>query len=172
MSYEIKVNDKVSEIKVLKRDGNLLEIAVADRIYNVDILEVEKGVYSLILDNISFNIELTSNGLKKYNVDTLYNNFDIEIIDAESKYMNSRKSGDDSDSDFISTPMPGKVVKVLVKEGDIVKGGETVIIVSAMKMESEYKVVKDKIIKQVLVKEGDNIDGDQPLIMLEEYIEE
>ncbi|MBC8321597.1 MAG: acetyl-CoA carboxylase biotin carboxyl carrier protein subunit, partial [Bacteroidetes bacterium] len=39
--------------------------------------------------------------------------------------------------------------------------------VSAMKMESEYKVVKDRIIKKVLVKEGDNIEGNQPLIMLE-----
>jgi len=36
-----------------------------------------------------------------------------------------------------------------------------------MKMESEYKVVKDRLITKVLVKEGDNIDGHQPLIMLE-----
>jgi biotin carboxyl carrier protein len=36
-----------------------------------------------------------------------------------------------------------------------------------MKMESEYKVVKDRTITKVLVKEGDNIEGDQPLIMLD-----
>lgn len=172
MSYEIRVNDEISEIKILNKDGNMLEIAIADRKYNVDIIEVERGVYSLLLDGTSFNIELTRNGNKGYNVDTLYNSFDIEIIDAESKYMNSRKSGDDDDADFISTPMPGKIVKVLVKEGDIVKGGETVVIVSAMKMESEYKAVKDRIVKEVLVKEGDNIEGDQPLIIFEEYIEE
>ncbi len=63
--------------------------------------------------------------------------------------------------------MPGRVVKILVKEGDKVKGGDTVIVVSAMKMESEYKVVKDRTILKVLVKEGENIDGDQPLIELE-----
>ncbi len=171
MSYEIKVNDEVSDIKVLNRDGNLLEIAVDDRKYKVDIIEVEKGVYSILLNGVSFNIELISSGLKKYEVNTLYNSFDIEIIDAETKYMNSRKSGEDEDADFISTPMPGKVVKILVKEGDLVKGGETVVIVSAMKMESEYKVVNDRIIKQVLVKEGDNIEGNQPLIMLEEVEE-
>ena len=172
MSFEIKVNDEVSDIKVLNRDGNMLEIAVDDRIYKVDIIEVENGVYSMLLDGTSFNIELIRNSLKKYDVNTLYNSFDIEIIDAESKYMNSRKSGEDEDADFISTPMPGKIVKILVKEGDLVKGGETVVIVSAMKMESEYKVVKDRIVKQVLVKEGDNIDGNQPLIILEEPREE
>lgn len=172
MLYEIKVNDEISEIKILNRDGNMLEIAIADRKYNVDIIEVEKGVYSLLLDGTSFNIELTRNGNKRYNVDTLYNSFDIEIIDAESKYMNSRKSGHDDDADYISTPMPGKIVKVLVKVGDLVKGGETVVIVSAMKMESEYKAVKDRIVKEVLVKEGDNIEGDQPLIVFEDNIEE
>ena len=82
-------------------------------------------------------------------------------------YPGSRKKSEDEDMAFISTPMPGKVVKILVKEGDRVKGGDTVVVVSAMKMESEYKVIKDRLIKKVLVKEGDNIEGDQPLIMLE-----
>jgi len=172
MSFEIKINDEVSEIKILKRDGNKMNVAVDDRIYDVDIIEVEKGVYSLLLDGTSFNIELSTNGLKKYDVNTLYNSFDIEIIDAESKYMNSRKSGEDDDADFISTPMPGKIVKVLVKEGDLVKGGDTIVIVSAMKMESEYKATTDRIVKEVLVKEGDNIEGNQPLVTFEVPVEE
>ena len=137
------------------------------RVYFIDIVEVEHGVYSILLDGISYNVELLPTENKKYLVNTLYNAFNIEIIDAESKYKNSRRKAEDEDLNFISTPMPGKVVKILVKEGDLVKGGETVIIVSAMKMESEYKVVKDRLITKVLVKEGDNIDGHQPLIMLE-----
>jgi pyruvate carboxylase len=171
MSYEIKLNDEISDIKILKQDGNIMDIAVGDNEYTVDIIEVEKGVYSLLIDGVSFNVELTDIGLKKYEVNTLYNSFDIEIIDAETKYMNNRKGGEDDDANFISTPMPGKIVKILVNEGDIVKGGETVVIVSAMKMESEYKVVNDRRIKQILVKEGDSIDGNQPLILLEEIEE-
>ncbi|PLX12819.1 MAG: acetyl-CoA carboxylase biotin carboxyl carrier protein subunit [Marinilabiliales bacterium] len=171
MSYEIKVNDEVSEIKILKRDGNFVEIAVDDRVYKADIVEVEKGVYSIIIDGTSFNIELSESGLKKYEVNTLYNSFDIEVIDPETKYMNSRKGSEDDDANFISTPMPGKVVKILVKEGEIAKKGETAIIVSAMKMESEYKLVNDKRIKQIMVKEGDNIDGHQHLILLEDIEE-
>jgi len=171
MSYEIKVNDEISEIEILKKDGNNLEIAVGDRNYVVDIVEVEKGVYSMLIDGTSFNVELSGNGLKKYEVNTLYNSFDIEVIDAETKYMNNRKEGEVDDANFISTPMPGKVVKILVKEGEIVKGGETAIIVSAMKMESEYKLATDKRIKQILVNEGDNIDGHQQLIILEDIEE-
>ncbi|MBU2466496.1 MAG: biotin/lipoyl-binding protein, partial [Bacteroidetes bacterium] len=71
------------------------------------------------------------------------------------------------DEHIIASPMPGKVVKVLVKEGDHVKAGETVVVVSAMKMESEYKVKQDRVIKKVLVKEGDTVSGDQPMVIIE-----
>jgi biotin carboxyl carrier protein len=36
-----------------------------------------------------------------------------------------------------------------------------------MKMESEYKVKQDRIIKRILVKEGDTVSGDQPMVIIE-----
>jgi biotin carboxyl carrier protein len=63
--------------------------------------------------------------------------------------------------------MPGRVVRILVKEGDAVTMGQTVIVVSAMKMESEYKAAKDGVIKHVHVKEGEVVNGHQPLITIE-----
>ncbi len=167
MSYEIKINNQVEPIEVLDRQGNLLNVKVGEREYQLDIIEVEEDVYSIILDGKSYNVELVPTGNKRYSVNTLYNSFDVEIIDEESKYLNSRKTDGDEEQSFISTPMPGKVVKILVKEGQEVKAGETLIVVSAMKMESEYKVSSDRIVKEILVGEGDNIDGDQPLITLE-----
>ncbi|NQU35335.1 MAG: biotin/lipoyl-binding protein [Bacteroidetes bacterium] len=167
MGYEIKVDDKQSNIELLSIDGDIMEVCVDGRTYKVDIVEVEKGVYSVLYEGISYNIELISKDKKSYHATTLYNSFDIDVIDAESRYKNSRKESENEDHSYIFTPMPGKIVKILVKEGDKVKGGDTVIVVSAMKMESEYKVVKDRTITKILVKEGDNIEGDQPLIMLE-----
>ncbi|RLD47176.1 MAG: acetyl-CoA carboxylase biotin carboxyl carrier protein subunit [Bacteroidetes bacterium] len=168
MQYDIKLNDEQYKIELLDRKDNKAKIALDDRVYEVDITEVENGVYSIILDGTSFNVELIETENKKYNVNTLYNSYDIEIIDAETRYANSRKKDDVDDASFISTPMPGKVVKVLVKEGDVVKAGDTLIIVSAMKMESEYKAGGDKIVTKVLVGEGDAIDGHQKLILLED----
>jgi biotin carboxyl carrier protein len=167
MSYEISLNGDVAPIEILNQDGNNLEVLIGDRKYQLDILEVENGVYSILLDGKSYNVELTANDSKKYMVHTLYSSFDAEVIDAETRYLKSRKGDMDEEQSFISTPMPGKVVKILVKEGQQVKAGETLVVVSAMKMESEYKVSTDKTVKEILVKEGDNIDGHQPLITLE-----
>lgn len=136
--------------------------------YELDILEVERGVYSILLNNNSFNVELVEGkNAKTYLVNTLYESFDVEVIDAESKYLKNRKKDDGEDQNVIASPMPGKVVKVLVKEGDKVKAGETVVVVSAMKMESEYKVKQDRVIKKLLVKEGDTVSSDQVMVIIE-----
>lgn len=168
MSYEVKINDRIASINLLSRENNQIIISVDDKKYKADIVLMEKGVYSIIIDGVSYNIELTENGSsKEYLVNTPFDSFETEIIDAESRYLKSRKKAEGEETNSISTPMPGKVVKVLVKEGDKVKAGETVIIISAMKMESEYKVKKDRLIKKVLVKEGEIVVGNQSLIIIE-----
>ncbi len=167
MSYQVKINGEESIIEILSRDKDKLMVKLGNRIYDLDILEPEPGVFSIVFRGKNFNIQLVPTGRKKYKAETPEETLDIEIIDAESRYMKNQKGHEAEDVDYISTPMPGQVVKILVEEGQEVKGGETVIIVSAMKMESEYKVPKDRIVKKVLVKEGDKIDGDQPLILFE-----
>ncbi|MBG0781361.1 MAG: acetyl-CoA carboxylase biotin carboxyl carrier protein subunit [Bacteroidales bacterium] len=168
MSYEIKVNDRIAQVELLSRNGNQIQVMLDNKLYDLDIVEVERGVYSIIHQNTSFNVELVqAKNAKSYIVNTLYESFDVQIIDAEAKYLMNRKKDDGEDEKVIASPMPGKVVKVLVKEGDEVKAGETVVVVSAMKMESEYKVKQDRVIKKVLVKEGDTVAGDQPMVIIE-----
>ena len=165
--YEVNINGEDREIKIVSREGNRVKVLLEDKLYDLDILETEPGVYSVLHEGKTFNFELAARNAKKYVVETDKEDVEVEIVDAETRYARSHKAGGDEDADYISTPMPGQVVKILVEEGQKVKAGETVIIISAMKMESEYKVQKDRVVKQVLVQEGDNIDGEQPLITFE-----
>ena len=167
MSTEIKINDRTAQVEILNRAGNKVRISIDGKKYDADVVMVEEGVYSILLDNRSHNIELIRSGNKNYKLNTYSKSFDIEIIDAEAKYLKSRRRDDSQEEAVISSPMPGKVVKILVKIGDQVKAGDTVVIVSAMKMESEYKVKKDRIIKDIKVKEGDTIKANQPLVIIE-----
>ena len=107
------------------------------------------------------------NDHRHFNVNTLYHSYDVEIIDAETKYKRNRSKEELDDIRNISSPMPGKIVKIPVKVGDHVKAGDTVVIVSAMKMESEYKVQKDRVVSRINVKEGDIVESNQVLIVVE-----
>ena len=169
MAIEIKINDKTSWVKLINQNGNLLEIEVDGKIYEVDLLHTSGGTFSIIESGRSYNIELVPlKQPKKYTAHTLYENYDVEIVDAEARYLINRGSnGSVSNEKTISSPMPGKVVKLMVNEGDVVKKGETAIIIAAMKMESEYKAPVDGIVKKTYVKEGDTIEGNQILIEIE-----
>ncbi|MCD4731426.1 MAG: acetyl-CoA carboxylase biotin carboxyl carrier protein subunit [Bacteroidales bacterium] len=168
MALEINIDGNSSSVELLSKDGNKHQISIDGKLYKVDLVMVEKGVYSIIYKNKSYNVELIQGREPKtYTINTLYNSYDVDIMDAEAKYLKGRKRDELDDDSAISSPMPGKVVKILVKIGDKVKAGDTVVIISAMTMESEYKVKRERIIKDILVKEGDTIDGYQPLIIIE-----
>jgi biotin carboxyl carrier protein len=101
-------------------------------------------------------------------VNTFARSFIAEIIDAETKYRQSRKLGTDAEGDdSISSPMPGKVVKIPVNVGDTVTSGQTLIVVEAMKMQSEFKATADRTVREILVKEGDIVNAHQVMIKLE-----
>ncbi len=67
----------------------------------------------------------------------------------------------------VTSPMPGKILRILVKEGEQVKTGQGLVVLEAMKMENEIPAPKDGVVKKILVKEGDTVDTGQPLIELE-----
>jgi biotin carboxyl carrier protein len=169
MSLEINLNNRKAIVELLYQEGNIMKVAVDNKIYELDIVKVEEGVYSILLNNTSYNIELFQNGnSKKYTVNTYLNSYSVEIIDAETKYLRSREKGlFGQTGNKIYSPMPGKVVRILVKAGDKVTEGETIIVVSAMKMESEFKAKKDGVVKEILTSEGATVNGNQPLVIIE-----
>ena len=169
MAVEIKIGDRVAWVNLLKQDGNILEVEVDGKTYNVDLMHTADGTFSILESGHSYDIELVPDeSPKKYTAYTLYESYKVEVIDAEARYLQNRNAnGVGSGDSKIFSPMPGKVVKVLVKEGDVVQEGDTVVIISAMKMESEYKAPKDGTVKKVNVKDQDTVDSNEVLIELD-----
>jgi len=168
MQVEINKDNRSSEVEILEQKGSFYKVSVDDRIYEIDLLMVEDGVWSVLHQGKSQLVEsIQGDQPKKYFVNTYDNAFEVEMVDAESRYLRSRnKAGAGDAQNQITVPMPGKIVKVLVKVGEQVKNGDTLVIVSAMKMESEYKAEKDGVVKEVHVGDGDTVDGGDVMILL------
>ena len=169
MAYEISNEQRTAKIELLNRVGTKALIAVDGRKYDIDIIEVENGVYSIIYNGHSYNVELIEGeSSKKFVVNTFAKSFNIEVIDAETKYIRNRNQGQEVEgSNNIQSPMPGKIVKIPVSVGERVETGQTLIVVEAMKMQSEFKSTGDKIVSEILVKEGDTVDAHQVMMKLE-----
>ena len=67
----------------------------------------------------------------------------------------------------IVAPMPGKVVRVLVKEGAEVEAGQGVVVVEAMKMQNELKSPKQGTVQKVIAVEGANVNAGDVLLIVE-----
>ena len=67
---------------------------------------------------------------------------------------------------IIKSPLPGIITKILVKEGDVVKEGDIMLLMEAMKMENNIETEKAGTVKSIKVKEGDNVLQDEILIEL------
>jgi biotin carboxyl carrier protein len=170
MAYEIKLEKRVANIDLLNRAGSKMLIAVDGIRYDIDLVMVENGVYSILYNGHSHNIELIEGeNSKKYIVNTFGRSYNTEIIDAETKYQQSRTAGLESEgTNDISSPMPGKVIKIPVKKGEAVTQGQTLIVVEAMKMQSEFKATADRVVGEILVREGDLVAAHQLMIKLAE----
>lgn len=67
----------------------------------------------------------------------------------------------------VTAPLPGTIFKIIVKEGDVVKKGDTVLVMEAMKMENNILAEKEGIIKNIQVKVGDSVLQGDLLIEIE-----
>jgi biotin carboxyl carrier protein len=66
----------------------------------------------------------------------------------------------------VHAPMPGKIVKILVKPGDQVKTGDPVVTLEAMKMENELCAPAAGTVKAIAVQKGDSVEGGQLLVAI------
>jgi biotin carboxyl carrier protein len=68
---------------------------------------------------------------------------------------------------LVTSPMPGKVVKILVAEGEEVQAAQGVIVVEAMKMENELKSAGAGKVQEIFVKEGEVVESGAKLVLVE-----
>jgi hypothetical protein len=167
MVMEIRVGNRIADIELISKDGNAVKISIDGKVLDVDVVMAENGVCSILMDGISYNAELIrAEGGKNYTVNTLFASLGVEILDAKAKLLSARKKDGEKQTDRIISLMPGKVVRVMVAAGDRLSAGDTVLVIEAMKMQSNFKVSEDCVVREVLVKEGDLVNSDQVLVWL------
>ena len=72
-------------------------------------------------------------------MNTHFLSYGVDIVDTQVKYLRMRRNSEERQENKIISPMPGKVVKVAVQKGDRLEPGDIVVVIEAMKMQSNYK---------------------------------
>lgn len=132
---------------------------------SADVFRMEPGLYSILLNGASYRARVlsTPEGLQ---VVVENQTFIVEVRDPRSL---SRKAAADKSGarQNISATMPGKIVRVLVTEGQTVERGQGLIVVEAMKMQNEMKAAKPGTVAKINAREGATVAAGELLMVLE-----
>jgi oxaloacetate decarboxylase alpha subunit len=103
---------------------------------------------------------------KRYHVQVAPSGELTHVAPAPAAPQNASAAAPAGNEQSINAPLAGNVFKVLVRAGDAVSEGDVVMIIEAMKMETEIRSAFTGTVSDVCVGEGDSITSGQPLIML------
>lgn len=148
---KIKYDSKEIEPKIEFSEDEFSFISVNNNKYLVEIISSRQNEYELLVNGVSYSFSIeTPFSLQRKKV----------LISQTSESTTIR----------LKSPMPGKILDVMVKTGDSVKAGDTLLILEAMKMQNAILASTKGIIKKVLVKEGDATSKSDLLIELEKEV--
>lgn len=125
---------------------------------------VRPGVYSILIDGRSYDARLERTG-HHVSVAIGGNDFEVEIRDPRQWSPKPAPAGHGIAT--LASPMPGKVVRVLVEAGDRVKAGQGILVIEAMKMQNEIKTPRSGIVVSLAVREGATVTPGETLATIE-----
>lgn len=175
MIFDIAVNDRVRTVTVVRK-GSVLHVETGGRVHIVDAVRVSASALSLL-------VGIEGGGRPAQSVDASFasrgtnGDFDVHIggrtipvaVRQPGSFGRQKKEGaaHGSGPQKVVAPMPGKIVRVLVKAGDEVKARQGLVVVEAMKMENELRAARDGRVREVVVGEGQSVDAGSLLLVVE-----
>ena len=168
MHYVAIVGGQERQVEITEIATDRYLLVIDDRHLEVDAREVSPSTLSLLLGEQAYNIELERTDAGG-NVLVRGQVVPIEVFDL--RRMRVRRAQEASAAPdgpaVVAAPMPGKVVAVLVKEGQEVTAGQGLVVVEAMKMENELRAPKAGTVRQIRAEVGAAVESGAPLCVVE-----
>jgi len=162
--YNLQVNDK-----------KLYDITISDKTIRIngnsvhfDTINIGGDFYHIVYNGKSYRIIIEDSSLDKKKLTLNINGSRIQIdlkdfLDIAKDKIGIREQSSQSGMP-VKSPMPGKISKIFVSEGEYIEEGAPLLILNAMKMENILKSSHTGLVKQVLVQSGQNVEKGQILI--------
>ena len=167
-TYYATINDLTDTeftVEILE-DGPIKKVSVNGTIYEVDYNVGGDTIHSIIMNNNSHGVQITSLGNSNYEVTNKDDYFLVNVIDGLKKMRMARSKSKVVGRQVITAQMPGVILKVYVKPGDVVKVDDPLCVLVAMKMENEIRSPIDGTVKEVYIKENEKMTvGDKMLVV-------
>jgi|SRR5271165_3775831 len=170
MKFEVHLDSvagKSTHVVELEKEGSSCKVLLDGHPVDADVILAAPNAVSVILNGTAFEIHIAPSLDGTYKLQTGPHEFQADIRDPRA--WRGRKQGalEAEGRQQILAPMPGKVVRLLVKVGDEVEVGQGLIVVEAMKMQNEIRSPKKGKVERLQAKEGQPVNAGEVLAWVE-----
>jgi biotin carboxyl carrier protein len=170
MRYDVQLASSSGEKKrviELEREGAGWRVILDGQAVAVDAVEIAPNILSILLEGQSFEISVTPSPDGKLKLQNGSQEFTAEVLDPRAWSGRRHGNVEAEGRQQIVAPMPGKVVRLLVKAGDRVEAGQGLLVIEAMKMQDEIRSPKSGLVERVLAKEDQAVNAGEILAWID-----
>lgn len=178
MNFDVAIGERVRTVTVVRK-GAMLHVTLDGHTQVVDARRVSDTALSLLVQNGTGDLPVQSIDAS-FAAQPVAGDFDVHVAGRTvpvqvrpSTWMTRRgassalRAGLAGGPQRVVSPMPGKIVRVLVKAGDHVTARQGLVVVEAMKMENELRAARDGRVRELSVAEGQSVDAGAVLLVVE-----
>jgi len=166
MKLELEIEGQIIEVEFTFADGSA-QLTFGGQPQVAEVSEPEPGIFTIIINGRVYRcaLEKAPSGA----IEVIVNGKRIPVAARDKKHLRSSSGAGAGASGQvnISSPMPGKVVRVLLNAGDDVAAHQGVLVVEAMKMQNEVQSPKAGKVAEIKVAEGQTVNAGETLAVIE-----
>jgi glutaconyl-CoA/methylmalonyl-CoA decarboxylase subunit gamma len=166
MELIVRVGEQEEKVEI-EALGQGFRVVVGAKTYHVERVASGPGRHSLLVAGEQREVSVLAENHGRYWVESRDGGVEVEVVDPLTYLASTAKGEKGRGTAQVTAYMPGRVVDVLVAEGDVVKAGQGLVVLEAMKMENEIQAEHDGVIKRVCVAPGQAVEGGDVLFELE-----
>lgn len=172
MQMRIEAGNTLRHVFVQRKNG-VYEVTIDGTTHHVDAVRIDPATLSLVVHDAaggrrSLAAALSPGGAPgAVDVHVAGRRVPVQVQNGSGLGRRREAGATGSGPQRVLAPMPGKVVRVLVKPGDAVTARQGLVVVEAMKMENELRAARDGRVKDVSVVEGQSVDAGTVLVLVE-----
>ena len=153
----------------LRREGARARAEVDGRAYELEVRETEAGALLLLVGGRVYECraERVDARGEEWTVDVGGRRFEVSLVDPRRLRAAAAGGAQAAGRAAVKSSMPGKVVRVLVAQGDEVAEGDALVVVEAMKMQNELKSPKAGTVVELKAREGATVNAGDVLAVVE-----
>ena len=165
MEYKLKINDETVSVDVENNADDAIHAVMGEKPFDVKYAAIDPHRIHLKVNGQGVNAYVADGKDGKW-IAIRGKTYFVQDADVQEQTATRKKNGSAGPTE-VTPPMPAVVIAVSVAEGDAVKKGQAVVIVSAMKMETTLAAPFDGTVKKVNVAEGDKVMPGDILVDIE-----